>query len=119
MQTEDKFLLSSLISFITLIIWEIIDFIFPKDNLDYNETKLYLNISLFITIFIASWFIGSLIGFFIAYKIEHGNLPRSSNPDPQPIPAKWFIVIAFSIFTLPPIGWTILLWVVVYYKIRI
>ena len=118
MKTEDKFLLSSGLSFLSLMIFKIINFFIDTDKFDYNMAVKWLNTSLYITIFIVIWFIISLIGFFISYKIEHGDLPESNEPGEKIIPSKLFCIAAILCVVLPPIGLCMFIYLVVYYKIR-
>lgn len=111
MKTEDKFLLSSGLSFLVLIIFEIIDFFVD------TEVK-WLNISLYITIFVCIWFIISLIGFFVSYKIEHGKFPKSNDPGEKLIPSNLFCIAAILCLLLPPIGLCMFIYLFVYYKMK-
>lgn len=118
MKTEDKFLLSSGISFVLLFIFEIISHNIDTDNMKYETLLKWLDISLVITIILVISMIVSFIGFFISYKIEHGNFPKSSNPNPQKIPKNLFnIAIVLSVL-IPPIGWAMFGVLFMYYKIR-
>ena len=118
MKTEDKFLLSSGLSFLVLILFEIIDFLVDIDKFDYNTTTKWLNISLYITIFICIWLITSLIGFFVSYKIEHGKFPKSNDSGEKIIPSNLFCIAAILCLLLPPIGLCMFIYLVVYYKMR-
>ena len=118
MKTEDKFLLSSGLSFLVFIIFEIIDFFVDTDKYDYNTAVKWLNISLYITIFVCIWFIISLIGFFVSYKIEHGKFPKSNDPGEKIIPSNLFCIAAILCFILPPIGLCMFIYLFVYYKMR-
>ena len=118
MKAEDKFLLSSGLSFLVLILFEIIDFLVDIDKFDYNTTTKWLNISLYITIFICIWLITSLIGFFVSYKIEHGKFPKSNDPGEKIIPSNLFCIAAILCLLLPPIGLCMFIYLFVYYKMR-
>lgn len=118
MKTEDKFLLSSGLSLLSLIIFEIIDFFVETDKFDYNTAVKWLNISLCITIFICIWLIISLIGFFVSYKIEHGKLPKSNNLGEKIIPSNLFCIAVLLCLFLPPIGLCMFIYLVMYYKMR-
>lgn len=118
MKTEDKFLLSSGISFILLFIFEIISHNINTDNMKYETLLKWLDMSLAITIILVISIIVSFVGFFISYKIEHGNFPKSSNPTPQKIPQNLLnIAIVLSVL-VPPIGWSMFGVLFVYYKVR-
>ena len=104
MKTEDKFLLSSGMSFVILFIFEIISHNINTDNMEYTTLLKWLNISLVITVILVISMIVSFIGFFISYKIEHGSFPKNSNPTPQKIPQNLLnIAIVLSVL-VPPIG---------------
>lgn len=118
MKTEDKFLLSSGLSFLFFIIFEIIDFFVDTDKYDYNTVVKWLNISLYITIFVCIWFIISIIGFFVSYKIEHGKFPKSDDPGEKLIPSNLFCIAAILCLLLPPIGLCMFIYLFVYYKMR-
>lgn len=79
MKTEDKFLLSSGVSFILLIIFKIACNCINTDNMSYNLLMKWLDISLYITIVISVWMVVSLIGFFITYKLRHGNFQNNNH----------------------------------------
>ena len=118
MKTEDKFLLSSGMSFVVLFIFEIISHNINTDNMEYTTLLKWLNISLVITVILVISMIVSFIGFFISYKIEHGSFPKSSNPTPQKIPQNLLnIAIVLSVL-VPPIGWVMFGVLFVYYKVR-
>ena len=118
MKTEDKFLLSSGLSFLSLIIFEIINFFIDTDKFDYNTAIKWLNISLYITIFICIWLIVSLIGFFVSYKIEHGKFPKSNDPGEKIIPSNLFCIAVILCLLLPPIGMCMFAYLYMYYKMR-
>lgn len=118
MKTEDKFLLSGGLAFISLIIFQIIESCINIENLDYCKSKIWLDIILYITIFIYIWLIVSFVGFFIVYKLNHGTFPKSQKPNSQPIPSKLFTIAAILCFILPPIGLGMFACLIVYYKMR-
>lgn len=118
MKTEDKFLLSSGISFVLLFIFEILNHNINTDNMKYEMLMKWLDISLVIIVILVISMIISFIGFFISYKIEHGTFPKSSNPNPQKIPENLLnIAIVLSVL-VPPIGWAMFGVLFVYYKVR-
>lgn len=118
MKTEDKFLLSSGISFVLLFIFEIISHNINTDNMKYEMLLKWLDISLIIIVILVISMIVSFIGFFISYKIEHGSFLKSSNPTPQKIPKNLFNTAIVLSVLVPPIGWTMFGVLFVYYKIR-
>ena len=119
MKREDKFLLSAGLAFISLILFKTVSFLIDTNNkFDYYTLKLWLDISLYITIVICAWLIISSIGFFIAHKIDHDVFLKNENPDSQPIPSKLFSIAAILCFILPPIGLSMFIYLVVYYKMR-
>lgn len=118
MKAEDKFLLSSGMSFVILFIFEIISYNINTDNMEYTTLLKWLNISLVITVILVISMIVSFVGFFISYKIEHGNFPKSSNPTSQKIPENLFNTAIVLSGLLPPIGWSMFGVLFVYYKVR-
>ena len=118
MKTEDKFLLSSGISFVLLFIFEIISYNINTDNMKYETLLKWFDVSLVITVILVISMIVSFIGFFISYKIEHGNFPKSSNQNQQKIPKNLFNTAIVLSVLVPPIGLTMFGVLFVYYKIR-
>lgn len=118
MKAEDKFLLSSGISFVLLLMFEIISHNINTDNMEYTTLVKWLNISLATTVILVISMIISFIGFFISYKIEHGNFPKSSNPTPQKIPENLFNVAIVLSVLVSPIGWAMFGVLFVYYKVK-
>lgn len=118
MKTEDKFLLSSGISFILLFMFEIISHNINTDNMEYTTLSKWLDISLAITAILVISIIVSFIGFFASYKIKHGNFPKSSNPTSQNIPENLFNTAIVLSVLVPPIGWSMFGVLFVYYKVK-
>lgn len=118
MKTEDKFLLSSGVSFLLLFIFEIISYNINTDNMKYEALLKWLDISLTITVILIISMMVSFIGFFISYKIEHGSFPKSSDPTLQKIPTNLFNTAIVLSVLVPPIGWVMFGILLVYYKVR-
>ena len=118
MKTEDKFLLSSGISFMLLFMFEIISHNINNNNMEHTTLLKWLNISLAITVILVISMMVSFIGFFISYKIEHGSFSKSSNPTPQKIPENLLNTAIVLSVLIPLIGWAMFGILFVYYKVR-